>query len=548
MARSSRPAKLSILSALFLILGACAPGGARAPAVMEIRPAEVLKSADGALLHGDLKEAARLYSWLLEAFPRGSESGGAQFGLARVQMLRGELAQAAADFAQFRLNFPYHPLSGRALLYMSECNERLAQAKKPPKKHKAPPPPAARKVKPPEPLVAAQILLWDAPTWEALDGEMARLAAAGFNAVLFRAFSNPEDRVFPFVGEVKERTGFYFQTSHAPVVADILARVAGLAHRHKLAFYAWMTSRYADYGLPPPVREAWGERTYDLAAGATVPGKGLDVFNGGVVRHLENIFSDLARYPIDGVLFQDDLVSRHTDGYSQAAAAEYQGNFRKPLDPSRFYHDVVVPDDGGKPRVRQYTDDFWAWAEWKNRRILDVAARLGAKVRGAHPKAKVAVNFMYEAASAPRNGLAWLSQSLSEAHRRDFDYYAIMAYHRQMQEELGLSLEEVCTLLRRMSLSLYAGARPERAVIKLQIRDWRDASPIPLEEMSQVTAAVMEGARGTGVVPNLAVVPYRNAADLERLPSALLHPAGAARAFPGTSRRLGYGSVQNLPK
>lgn len=538
MARSSHSAIFTILFGVFLLLGACAPRGAPVPAEAEIRPAEVLKSADGALSRGDLKEAAKLYSWLLEAFPRGSESGGAQFGLARVQMLRGQLSQAAADFAQFRLNFPYHPLSGRALLYLTECTERIARAKKPPKKHQAAPPPVARKVKPPEPLVAAQILLWDAPTWEALDREMARLAGAGFNAVFFRAFSNPEDRIYPFVGEVEERAGFYFHTSHAPVVADILGKVAQLAHRHRLSLYAWMTSRYADYGLPPSVRDAWGERTYDLAAGATAAGKGLDIFNEEAVSYLESIFTDLARYPVDGILFQDDLVSRHTDGYSRAAAAAYRRDFQKPLDPARFYHDVVVPEGGAKPRVGKYTGDFWAWVQWKNRRILDVAARLGAKVRQAHPKARVALNFMYEAASAPQNGLAWLSQSLSEAHRRDFDYYAVMAYHRQMREELGLSLEEVCTLVRRMSLSLYAGARPERAVIKLQIRDWQDASPIPLEEISQVTAAVLEGARGTGVVPNLAVVPYRSAEDLKRLPASLLHPAGAARLRIVGGRRL----------
>ncbi|MCB0220099.1 MAG: hypothetical protein KDH09_10425, partial [Chrysiogenetes bacterium] len=318
----------------------------------------------------------------------------------------------------------------------------------------------------------------------------------------------------------KHATGVYFRTSQVPVVADVLGRVTKLAHGRGLKLYAWMTSRYADYGLTGERAARWSERVYDLETGAVLEGKGLDLFNDRVVDHLAALYADLANYPIDGVLFQDDLVSRHTDGFSAAAARAYEQRFGKSLEPLDLYENVYQKEGTAKFYVGRYTDEFWQWVRWKNERLLDVAERLGGVVRARRPEAKIAVNFMYEAASSPRNGLAWLSQSISAAHARNFDYYAIMAYHRQIADELGLSIEQTATLIERMSRSLYAGAHPLRAMFKLQIRDWNDKSPVSAEELDLMAKAVREGARGTGVTPNLAIIPYRGAEDLARLPKS----------------------------
>src|SRR5690606_17860145 len=97
---------------------------------------------------------------------------------------------------------------------------------------------------------------------------------------------------------------------------------------------------------------------------------------------------------------------RHTDGYSDAAARSYERKFGKPLEPMNFYERIYQKEDGGKYYVGRYTDEFWQWVRWKNERILDVAERLADVVRARRPGTRVAVNFMYEAASSPRNGLA----------------------------------------------------------------------------------------------------------------------------------------------
>lgn len=504
---------------------------------------DVLEEARRRVEKGDIGEAGRLYSWVLESFEPGPERATAQFALAQLQMLRGEWDTAAADFVQFRLNYPGHRLAGLALLRISQCRERTmriasrrtpgpaAEARRDSGRSMATTEPEKKRagaggsgndpIPADAPFRGAQVLVWNATSFVELDGEMARLKAAGFNALIFRVFSNPGDRLFPFAGPVSTPVGVYYRTDRAPVVADLLGPVTKMAHRHGLKLYAWMTTRYADYGLDPELSRRWSERNYDLLTGAVLPAKGLDLFNDRVADHLAALYDDLARYPIDGLLFQDDLVSRHTEGYSDAAAGAYAREFGRPLDPPAFYRDVYRREGSDHAYVGSYTSEFWEWVRWKNRRLLDVAERLSDVVRARRPGVKVAVNFMYEAASSPRNALAWLSQSIEEADRRDFDYYAVMAYHRQMQHELGLSMDETLELLRGMSHTLYSGSRPGRAMMKLQIRDWRDASEVSAEELSRVVDAVFDGASAAGARPHVAIVPYTGAADLARLPAEL---------------------------
>ena len=43
--------------------------------------------------------------------------------------------------------------------------------------------------------------------------------------------------------------GVYFKTEYAPVVDDLLGKLAEIVHRNGLEIFAWMTTRYASYGL-----------------------------------------------------------------------------------------------------------------------------------------------------------------------------------------------------------------------------------------------------------------------------------------------------------
>ena len=68
------------------------------------------------------------------------------------------------------------------------------------------------------------------------------------DTLILRVFQNKGDRMYQFVTPRREE-GVYFKTEYAPVVDDILGKVTEIAHRNGLEIFAWMTTRYANYGL-----------------------------------------------------------------------------------------------------------------------------------------------------------------------------------------------------------------------------------------------------------------------------------------------------------
>ena len=181
--------------------------------------------------------------------------------------------------------------------------------------------------------------------------------------------------------------------------------------------------------------------------------------------------------------------------------------------PSSLYNNVYE-DKGGRYRVGSYSNAFWQWSRWKNENLLDVAEGIMKRVKGIRPDMKFAINMMYEAALKPDKALAWLSQDLDAAVERGFDYYAVMAYHRQMGEELSVSGDELALLMGHLvKETLTKVGNPDKALIKLQIADWKTGKVIPYSEMKSITGAI----RKNGAT-SIAFVPYRREFDLSKLP------------------------------
>ncbi len=126
---------------------------------------------------------------------------------------------------------------------------------------------------------------------------------------------------------------------------------------------------------------------------------------------------------------------------------------------------------------------------------------------------KFAINFMYEAALKPKEALAWLSQNLAEAVKMDFDLYAIMAYHRQMGKELnvkGPELEKLIGILTENTLQMVND--PGKALIKLQIMDWKSQEVLPVNEVKKILRIIKEkGGK------SIAFVPYKNEFNFTKL-------------------------------
>jgi len=450
---------------------------------------------------GHYRVAAREFGKVIRDYPTSPLKRVAHFRMASAYDKAGMKREALLQFSQYMINYP-----ARTRLKVLKTR-RVA----PEKKGVAPLPliepsvmvsPVIKTTPLPverltriAPLRAAQVAVFNGQSWSDVEREFDALKTSGVNTVILRVFQNRGDRFYSFV-EHSGYEGVYFTTTHAPVVADMLARVIAIAHARGMRLFAWMTTRYAGYGL--------GDRTdleckaYDVSSDALVQCRGMDLFNDEVLRHLEGLYADLAEYELDGILFQDDLVLRHTEGFGRYAASYYLEKTGRALVPSAMYR---MNGDGAV----DYNPEFWRWARWKNRRILEVARRLMGVVKARRPETAFAINLMYETLSNPRYALAWLSQDLSAATREGFDYYAVMAYHRQMGSELGESRAKIKALIEDMTAdAVEIVGDPGKVLIKLQSIDWETLHPIGDREIHDIMNGV---GKVEGV--SLALFPYR---------------------------------------
>lgn len=471
---------------------------------------------------GDPLRAAREYERVVVLFAGSAEAEEAAYMAGRAWLDSRRFAEASRSLALFLRDFGGSPLAPKArgefamaerLLAASKVKRLLPEGDEIDEEADEAPRSA-------EELRAVQVMLFDGATYKEIGKELSAMKRAGVNTIIVRVFHNKGDRFYPVVkAAAKARavdSGVYFRTSHAPVIADLLGPVVKMAHARRLKVFAWMTTRYADYGIED--RDDLSCVAYEIKGGGYEPCKGLDLFNDEAVRHLESIYRDLSAYDIDGVLFQDDLVLRHNEGFGAAASELYLKEKGKPLNAGGFY---VARGEGA---YVDYTRSFWEWARWKNTRLLKVAGRLRDVVTERNTRVKFAINLMYESVTNPPGALAWLSQDLEAARATGFDYYSIMAYHRQMGEELGKERWEVEAMIERMvGDATRVVGDPRRVLVKIQTVDWSTGKALPDREV----ADFIRGVKGAGGV-SVAVVPYRAGFPFDEL-SRRAAKGGASR-------------------
>lgn len=462
---------------------------------------------------GDYEAALREFGRFIENFPGSQLMPEAQFSMAEAYMRTGRYGEAESQWRLYISNFPESPFAIVAEIRLREAGEKRARP--------APALPRTRTLKEKRPgLRAVQVMRFEGMTFADVGREMARLKAAGIDTVILRVFHNSGDRYYPAASPSGKR-GVYFETGHAPVVDNILPKLTELARANGLRVFAWMTTRYADYGMEDD--EGLACVSYDLSARGYARCKGLDLFNEAAVERLEKIYSDLARNDIDGVLFQDDMVFRHNEGLGPHAALLFKEDFGAELVPEDLY--VRIPDSGAV----HYTPLFWKWASWKNRRLLEVAGRLKEAVRARRPGTAFAINLMYESVTNPPYALAWLSQDLSAALLADFDYFSIMAYHRQMGEELEKSGGEIRDMIMKMAEdAVRTVGDPARVLMKLQTVDWRTGGALSDEEVVELIRDMRSKDVSVAIVPYRGDFPFRELSLSDgRLAALKRHYSGA---------------------
>ncbi len=349
-------------------------------------------------------------------------------------------------------------------------------------------------------MLAAQVLVFKSRDYPQVEQCMINLKHAGVNTVIVRAFQNRGDRVYRF-SQPQCKAGVYFETSHAPVVDPVLARIVSIGHRHGLKVFAWMETRKMPLHLA--YAEPFTALGYNFETRSFEPIRAWSIFDETVEERLIGLYEDVVGSGIDGILIQDDLVMHQYEDFSSKAVALFAQETGRVLDPQTLY-DGVFQDKEGRWLVSRYSDTFWLWARWKNQKLLNLARKLIHAAKAAAPEIEVAMNFMYESVTAPDNALAWLSQSLDEAMKLPLDFYAIMAYHRQMKKELQLSDGAAYNKISTMTATLLNVIDdPHKILMKVQMSDWDTRKQIPADEANQVFKRINNQGR-----VSLAFIPY----------------------------------------
>jgi hypothetical protein len=171
----------------------------------------------------------------------------------------------------------------------------------------------------------------------------------------------------------------------------------------------------------------------------------------------------------------------------------------------------LYQDAKGRWQASGYSDTFWVWSRWKNEKLLNLANKLIRAARAVDPQIELAMNFMYESVTDPKNALAWLSQSLAEASRLPIDFYAIMAYHRQMKKELRLTEAATYDEISNMTATLLRLIDDRHKILmKVQMADWDTRTQIPAFEANEVFRRINDQGR-----VSLAFVPYSSKVPLK---------------------------------
>lgn len=347
------------------------------------------------------------------------------------------------------------------------------------------------------PIRAAQIFFSDSKNLKEFEREVEVMKSLGVNVIIFRAFGNKGDRIYKFA-KPESQYGVYFKTSHSPVIDDILGQVTKIAHKHKVKIFAWMTTRHATYDAEGDVLD----NAYSFTKKDYVTVPKYDLFNEVVIWELQQLYSDLAKYPVDGILIQDDFVIRHMEGFGTEARVQYLSEYKKDLEAKNMYSEIKLKSDGRVKRI-VYTDEFWQFQEWKNRRLILVADELISSVRETNPKVSFALNVGYELFYKPKNALAWYAHD--DRLARKFDYVAVMAYQDQMMKELDIGLDDVSELIIESAEdAISIMGSPEKVIMKVQTLNWDTKKDLPMREVRYVYKKVQSVSPKLGI----ALVPW----------------------------------------
>ncbi len=270
----------------------------------------------------------------------------------------------------------------------------------------------------------AQVFVLDEKYKDNIDLFFKEAKSKGINTVFFRVFHNSKDRSHLNMPVTCE-SGVYFETKYACTVNNLLKDMVDYAHKNNIKLYAWMATRSLSF-----LKTAENMSMSLSAEGKDVTGYGANIFKKDVRDTLLNLFEDLAKYEIDGILFQDDFIIKYTEGSDKYAAALFKEETGIDVKKENFFKSIK--EYNGRKVFSEYKDEFYVWAEWKSSQLALLFKELKEKAKTVNPKIKFAANVYYETPVDEAAAMAWYSQKLSTLKSAGADYFAVMGYFEQM--------------------------------------------------------------------------------------------------------------------
>jgi biofilm PGA synthesis lipoprotein PgaB len=473
-------------------------------------PGELYDSSMGLYQKGKCEEAIQGFSKIAQFTPTSKLVSYSQYMIGLCYLKMAKYEEAIQQFELYLKTFPGGDRTEEAGKGIQIAKEQLGQKSTAP--YDASKPGFGKSLSTGETVkrrICAQISYFEGKNLEEFEKRMKELKNSGVNTVIFRVFQNRGDRFYQFVSANHEE-GVYFKTEYAPIVDDILGKVAEIVHRNGLEIFAWITTRYANYGLDG--HPEYRCKSYNFETEKIEMARGFNLFHPDVLKRLAGLFRDLGRHPIDGILLQDDLILYHNEDFSKEANESFLKEFGYLPRPDLLYIDPYK-SDSGKYYAKAYTERFKSWANWKNRWLMDVARQLKEAAKESNPNLKFAINLYFEAVLNEVNGVAWFSQTLSGAMQNNFDYYAVMAYHRQAMKDRNMDFKEAIDLMAEVAKrAVKSIGDPSRVLMKVQTLDWKKNEIVPQKEMEDVLTGILN----QGEV-SLAFFPYTDQFSLQPL-------------------------------
>ncbi|MGA1862569.1 hypothetical protein OWM07_06770 [Deferribacter thermophilus] len=337
-------------------------------------------------------------------------------------------------------------------------------------------------------IIGVQVFNLSKEYYKNLDYYFKTLKSKGVNAVFIRVFQNKGDRYHYGIKSICE-SGVYFKTDQACTVYDILPEFIEYGKKYNIKIFAWMGTRKLTFFI-----DKYGvSETFKLNKVSKRVGYGADVFRKEVYNDLKNLFLDLAKYEIDGVLLQDDFILRIDESSSVFTLNNFNTDYDVYLD--------------GELNVNEIPDLFFSW---KTEALSDLLNDIKWDMKKINPKLKFAVNIYYETLIDKKKGERWYGQSIENYNKKGFSYFANMLYSEQVKKEMNFNNKEYLSFLDN-TLKKWTNLldNAHRFIAKIQIRRFDNKQPIDKKFFNNVCNLVKK------YDVSYILVPFENLDDLE---------------------------------